>query len=132
MPESKTKDTPMIGFEKTDLKINLRFLRLEIRFQRLNLRSMSSIFVFIRSPTYYFNVFFWSELGFLNFSLWTSDFLILDLKLGFYVKFHRRNRILRSGIEFLASKTSNLSFNAFVLKPDHRVKRGLELHSKGS
>ena len=53
----------------------------------------------------------------LMFALWTPDSLILDLEFLFYVNFPTFSRILRSGIEYLASKTSNVCFKLFCFNP---------------
>ena len=45
---------------------------------------------------------------FLNFRLRVKDFSILDLKLGFYVKFPPWNLVPRSGIENLDSKIRSI------------------------
>ena len=42
---------------------------------------------------------------FSSFCFWMKDLAVFDLEFGFYVKFPPQSRILRSGIENLASKT---------------------------
>ena len=60
---------------------------------------------------------------FLNFGPWTPDFLIFDLKFGFYVKNPAQNRLEMSQIRFLGEKTAKLMFVIclFFLNPIVRL-----------
>ena len=50
------------------------------------------------------------------FGTWPPEIAICGVRLGFYVKNLAWVRVLRSGIEYLGPKTSNISLNYYLLR----------------